>query len=332
MDPYKSLQNKIKKCYNRNMKQIVFLFFSSFLIAHEMPFSQYYDFFPIQDENVWVYSANLPNQNDNYFFIQAQKKGDSFFIYNYFRTDEDFEIFKKANEVFFGTEKEKFLIYDFEKNAFWHIPEKISIKTPCIADSYIGVIEDNITFSTPAGIFNGCIRVLWDSPCKDSGIIEEVFAPNVGLLRRVENRIFGTLSFNLIYAYVNGVVYGKPTISISGGISPEYLADSNLVNIQIYNNTSKEMLLTFPTSQIYDLILENENGDLLYQWSNDQSFIPAITNKAIAPYDQLNYSILVQFPKLEKGMYYLKITVPVAQINSIPSKNPLLILIPVYRN
>lgn len=314
------------------MLTIVFIIFSSFLIAHEMPFSQYYDFFPVQDQNFWVYSANLPNQSDSYFFIQTQKKGDSFFIYNYFRTDEDFEIFKKGNEIYFGTKKEKFLIYDFEKDSFWHIPEKISIETPCIADSYIGIIEDNLAFSTPAGVFNGCVRVLWDSPCKDSGIIEEVFAPNVGLLRRVENRIFGTFSYNLIYAYVNGVVYGKPSFSISGGISPEFLSDSNLVNIQIYNNTSKEMLLTFPTSQTFDLILENENGDLLYKWSDGQTFIQVLTNKSIAPYNQLNYSSLVQFPELEKGMYYLKITIPASQINSVPLKNPLLISIPVYKN
>lgn len=314
------------------MKTIIFIMLSSFLIAHEMPFSQYYDFFPSQDENVWVYSANLPKQSENYFFIQTQKKGNSFFIYNYFRTDEDFEIIKKGNEVFFRTDKEKFLIYDFEKDSFWHIPENISIKTPCIADSYVGIIEDNLSFSTPVGVFNGCVRVLWDSPCKDSGIIEEVFAPNVGLIRRVENKIFGTLSYNLIYAYVNGVVYGSPSISISGGIFPEYLSDINLVNIQIYNNTSKEVLLTFPTSQTFDLILENENRDLLYLWSNDQSFIPVITKKLIAPYNLLNYSILVQFPKLEKGTYYLKITIPASQINSMPLKNPLLISIPIYRN
>ncbi len=311
------------------MKYFLLLIIPSFLLGHTIPFSEFLDFFPIQEGNIWVYSASTSFSED-YFFIQVYKKDNSLFISNYFNSKEDFEIIKRESEVFFATEKEKFLLYEFEKGSIWHIPENISIKTPCISDSFLGLTESDFTYSTLGGVFNDCVRVLWDNPCKDAGIIEEIFAPEVGLIKRVENRIFGTYSYELVYANVNGISYGNASISLDTGIFPEYISYQNLVKIELKNNTNKELNLTFPTTQIFDIILENEQGEEVYKWSSGQEFLQVLTGRRILPYSSMNLSILVSFPKLEKGMYYLKILIPVFQINSIPVKRPLMTIITVY--
>lgn len=313
------------------MKILLFIFLPAFLFSHGLPFSQTFDFFPIQDGNIWVYSSAISSPSDNYFFVKIIKKENLFYTMNYFGSGENFEVTKKGNEIFFSTEKEKFLIYEFEKGSIWHIPDTLSINTPCVAGSYIGVAESEITYSTPAGIFNNCFRILWDNPCKDAGIVEEIFCPDVGLIKRVENRIFGTFSYELIYAYVNGITYGYPSLSINSGVSPEFIFNENCIKIELKNNTNKELNLIFPTSQIFDIILENENGEILYQWSYGQSFLQVITNKVIAPYDNFEISVFVSFPDLGKGVYYLKTIIPVTQINSINTKKPLINYFPIFK-
>jgi hypothetical protein len=311
------------------MKYLWLLIIPSFLIGHSIPFSEIIDFLPVQDGNIWVYSASSPS-SENYFFIQVHKKDNSYYISNYFFSDEDFEIIKKDTQVFLSTEKEKFLLYDFEDGSIWHIPEGISVETPCIAGSFLGVTESNFEFSAVAGIFNNCIRILWDNPCKDAGIIEEVFAPNVGLIKRVENRIFGTFSYELVYANINGMTYGNASVSLNIGASPEFIFEKNLINIELKNNTNKELNLTFPTTQIFDIILENEQGEEVYKWSSGQQFLQVLTGRRVMPYSSLNLSVLVSFPKLEKGMYYLKVLILASQINSIPIKKPLTTTITIY--
>src|SRR5262249_60110424 len=56
-------------------------------------------------------------------------------------------------------------------------------------------------------------------------------------------------------------------------------------------NTSVPVELTFPTSQIYDLNIANDNGAVVYQWSADKSFATVITKLTLG-LGETNYVIV----------------------------------------
>ncbi len=303
---------------------VVFLFIliPSLLIGHTIPFTEVLEYFPLKEGNIWIYSLDMFS-NKEYLVVEAVKEDSKIFLKNYFFSKEKLEFERQGNYVYINTEKGKFLIYKFEEDGIWHIPEFISLDPICLNDSYLGVVEKGFAFSSPIGVFTNCIRILWDSPCYDAGILEEVFAPDVGLIRRVEDSYIGPLSYELIYAYVNGVIYGELSFSFEGGVFPEFIKGENIINFEFKNNTSKEIVLTFPTSQTYDFILQNQNGDILYKWSEGKSFLEVLTAKTIPPFGKWEEIIKVSFPEVDKGIYNLKIIIPATLINSYPIKEPI---------
>ncbi len=299
------------------MKVFLFILLSPLLMGHTIPFTEVLNYFPIREGNIWIYSLDMFSKEE-YIIVETIKGENKIFFKNYFFAKEKLEFERQGNYVYINTEKGKFLIYKFEEDGIWHIPEFISIDPPCLNDSYLGVVEKGFTFSSPAGNFTNCIRILWDTPCYDAGILEEVFAPNVGLIRRVVNSLFGPLSYELIYASVDGVIYGELSYSFSGGVFPGLVKGENIINFEFKNNSSKEIVLTFPTSQTYDFILQNQNGDILYRWSEGKSFLEVITAKTIPPLGKWEEVIKVSFPEVDQGIYNLKIIIPATLINSYP--------------
>jgi hypothetical protein len=58
--------------------------------------------------------------------------------------------------------------------------------------------EDSIV--TPAGTFDGCLRIQpgpYSNVCSDAGTLRQWWAPGVGLVRRIEDNVFGAQVFEL---------------------------------------------------------------------------------------------------------------------------------------
>ncbi len=70
----------------------------------------------------------------------------------------------------------------------------------CISGSKAVVASRSEVVRVPAGEFRGVVRVDYRSPCADAGLVSEYFAPNVGLVRRVENSFAGPVTSSLVRA------------------------------------------------------------------------------------------------------------------------------------
>jgi len=66
--------------------------------------------------------------------------------------------------------------------------------------------------------------------------------------------------------------------------SYKWIIEPIKITMEIKNNNDENFaLLRFPTTQLYDIIIEKPNGIKIYQWSDSQNFIPVITEILIFP-------------------------------------------------
>jgi hypothetical protein len=95
------------------------------------------------------------------------------------------------------------------------------------------------------------VRVDYQSPCADGGILSEWFAPGVGLVRRAENSIAGPVVSDLAQAEVGDVVYPRLPYSTTLAL------DSPL-----YINNLKPIIPPAPLPTVRGLlILRNRSSD-----------------------------------------------------------------------
>jgi hypothetical protein len=120
--------------------------------------------------------------------------------------------------------------------------------------------------------------------------------PYVGLVRR-EQAAGGpaVLNWDLIYARLGGVTYISEQ-NLSFGLTLDryvYPASAEMIARLTLRNTNWEPLeLRFPTSQTFDLVLRNEKGDIVYQWSEGKAFLQVYRSETYG-YGEQNYAILV---------------------------------------
>jgi hypothetical protein len=76
------------------------------------------------------------------------------------------------------------------------------------------------TVTVPAATFERAAVIHYDlDPCVDSGLTEEIFAPNVGLIQRSVASWSGLQTWSLVYAEVGDRIWGDPQRSHPTGAS-----------------------------------------------------------------------------------------------------------------
>jgi len=53
--------------------------------------------------------------------------------------------------------------------------------------------------------------------------------------------------------------------------------------MRLINNSDEEVRLAFPTSQIFDFLIESTDGRISYSWSSDKMFLQVITERELGP-------------------------------------------------
>ncbi|MDX2268691.1 MAG: BsuPI-related putative proteinase inhibitor [Bryobacter sp.] len=126
----------------------------------------------------------------------------------------------------------------------------------------------------PAGRFSAVATLKYRSyGCADEGVLEEVFAENVGMLRRVHQSIAGPRSFDLVYARVGRAEFhGAPQASFA--VSVFERSDALDVVLRWSSQGSQAQELSFPTSQLWEVVLRNAAGEIVQKWSDGQAFEP----------------------------------------------------------
>ena len=131
--------------------------------------------------------------------------------------------------------------------------------------------------------------------CADLGLEEEIYAENLGLVRRRLTTFMGPLDFNLVYARVGRLVYRTgATSSLSLDLDRSHVArvpGEQEPQVRIKLRYAVEPLtsgtLRFRSGQIFDVFLVDSNGNEVWRWSDTEAFIQPIV--------ELPYSGFLEF-------------------------------------
>ena len=164
------------------------------------------------------------------------------------------------------------------------------------------IVSRSVTYKGPTGEFRNAVEIGYPAVFQ-VGIEKELFVQNVGLVYRAQATGGPTLgSYDLIYARLGTQVVASPELAFSLSldrsvyipVGPGPQTSPLQVTARItLRNTSVPMELTFPTGQIYDLMITNENGDVVYRWSADKGFALGITRLTFGP-GETNYVIVAR--------------------------------------
>jgi hypothetical protein len=132
-------------------------------------------------------------------------------------------------------------------------------------------------YQGPAGIWPAAEVRLQPYGCADAGETQELYAANVGLLRRVTNTIIGPRVFDLVQARI-----GKQVISASetGRFSITAIPGPGVWNVSLYLDLplGTSIPVVFPSGQTYDLRLRGPDGVVIYTWSATRLFTQGVRN------------------------------------------------------
>ena len=189
-----------------------------------------------------------------------------------------------------GTEH---LWYDFgaAEGTIWR-PE---LPHPCLGAAKLAFRHSDAT--VPAGDFDDVLVIRYGTTnCADAGIQEEVFAPNVGLIRRTETTIAGPRSMVLTEARVGSRVIRSSAVSFSLSIdqpvyfpnlmppvTPERAVPLMRARMTIRNDTNFPLRLIFPSGQRFDLVIRDSSGQEIYRWSATRLFTQEMGTLELSP-------------------------------------------------
>ena len=139
------------------------------------------------------------------------------------------------------------------------------------------------------------------------GIERELFLPYIGLVYR--NQATGGptyVAYELGYARIGGVtVVSQPELSfglsldrtvfvanLMPPVDPRRAAPEMIARITL-RNTARPVQLAYPSGQDYDLIIRDEKGQAVYQWSQGKTFAVVFRNETFGP-GQKDFLLIVR--------------------------------------
>jgi len=140
--------------------------------------------------------------------------------------------------------------------------------------------EKREEFRTPQGTTLQAVRLVYRNfNCADSGIEEELYLENVGLVRRTVSTIAGPRTYELVYGRAGLVTYdAQRGTAFRVGLDRNYIEAANndpvrlTVSMRLTVRNAPSHDLDFPSGQLYDIRVRDEKGNIVYQWSDGLAF------------------------------------------------------------
>ena len=180
----------------------------------------------------------------------------------------------------------------------------------------------NQTLRTPAGTFNDVLRLDVASQCRDAGTTAIWFAPDVGVIRWEELTIVGPVRYTFTSGTVEGIDYPiqRPaplTITFApdrdsiwlnlmpaiGG--PRQHDTSVTTRLTVANTGDRQIDLQYRSGQRFDIVVEDDNGNVVAQWAANKRFTSATATVAVKPGEEVSYEGTVRLPEKE-GTYTVR--------------------------
>ncbi len=166
---------------------------------------------------------------------------------------------------------------------------------PCLETAKLA--SRSSVVDVPAGNFDDALVIRYGATiCADAGIQEEVFAPEVGLVRRTETTIAGPRSMVLTEARVGSRVIRFSALSfrlaidqpvyfpnLMPPVTPERAVPVMRARMTIRNDTNFPLRLDFPSGQRFDLVIRDSSGQDIYRWSATRLFTQEMGTLELSP-------------------------------------------------
>jgi intracellular proteinase inhibitor BsuPI len=138
-------------------------------------------------------------------------------------------------------------------------------------------------YQGPAGRFTAAVAIRYRVlNCADTGVEEELYLENVGMLRRTVTTIAGPRSYDLVQARIGNMVLGEAPsagLQVSASLSPE--ANRILATLRFVKVGGAPITLQWASSQEHELVLRNSAGEVLYRWSDGRAFLPVVRDEVL---------------------------------------------------
>ncbi|MDP7034777.1 MAG: BsuPI-related putative proteinase inhibitor [Planctomycetota bacterium] len=264
-------------------------------------------YFPVNTGDTWTFGYQTPGQSKQFTTrtIDRSSGGIRFHIDNLHgsprwieRSRPGSKLIKVWDRQFRGGVETRSLemVYDFSGNrTSW----SVDILGNLFLSGTVSVGSRNEIVETPAGRFEKCVRLDWQPKATDAGLLSEWFAPEVGLVRYTTRSLLGTIDHRLEHAKVNGQTYPDPqtprglTVRLQldrflyvidrrpspNGPNPPTVLQATL---EVANRTPQDIVLDFRSSQVYDLVIRDENGNETWRWSANKLFAEGAWSRTIS--------------------------------------------------
>jgi hypothetical protein len=149
---------------------------------------------------------------------------------------------------------------------------------PC--DQEGRVQEEAVPYVGPSGQFANALAIGYRAfGCADTGIASERYIESLGLVQRTIQTIAGLVHYDLVHASIGPVsVTEWPSTSFSVGVrrplGPRVIADLR------WNASGEGAVLRMPTSQEYEVLLRDSNGNVVWRWSDGKFFTPQLRRRS----------------------------------------------------
>ncbi len=251
------------------------------------------DYFPLQAGNQWIYRSSAGDvmalevvgtgdfQGRRYCLLQGHPGGDA-----WLRRDENGSIV--AYDPARGFEQ---VWYAFLNP----VGQPYQTFLPGTSNSPAVVTSSETLYWGPIGWHNRALEIRYPGVFQ-VGITRELFMPYIGLVHREQN-IGGpaVARWDLIYMRSGGVTYVAEE-SVSFGLTLDryvYPASGEIVaRLTLRNHRWAPLEVMFPTTQVYDFVLRNEKGEVVYRWSEGRGFAEVLRRETHG-YGERNYPLLV---------------------------------------
>ncbi len=138
-------------------------------------------------------------------------------------------------------------------------------------------------YQGPAGRFSAALSIRYRSfNCADTGVEEELYIENVGMLRRTVTTIAGPRSYDLVQARIGQMTLGEAPsagLQVSANVSPD--AGRIVATLRFLKVGGAPITLQWASSQEHELVLRNSAGDVLYRWSDGRAFLPVVRDEVL---------------------------------------------------
>ena len=251
------------------------------------------DYFPLQPGNQWIYRSN------NRDLVTAEVvRAEKF-------EGRDYALLRGffGGDVYVRQTAEGSLVaYDPQTRAesLWVAfgsPDGSSFRSeipPCQQPAQVA--SRAARYSGPVGDFDYALEVRFSpGTCADAGTERDLYLPWVGLVQRRVTTFAGPRTYDLVYARLGVTEVTAPevrfslsldqtvyTANLMPPLDPTRSIPQMLARLTLRRIGGDPLQLTFASGQRFDLVIRNDKGEVVYQWSRGRLFTQMVGTETIA--------------------------------------------------